>query len=85
MHIETIDERKEMARARHAYAHDARGRGLQKNWFTAMIALGFGALAVIPMSGLMPQPVWAALLGVLVVAIFAIALFGPRINQQKPQ
>jgi hypothetical protein len=31
-----------------------------------------------------PRPLWVAILALLVLSAFGIALFGPRIGQQKP-
>lgn len=84
MHNETMSEKIAQAKARYAYAHEARGRGLKKNWFVAMVALWIVIWAFVGTSGLIPRPLWVAILLSLLIAEFAIALFAPRINQQKP-
>jgi len=83
MRSEMMNDERAMARARHAYEHDARGRGLKKNWFVALVALWIGIWMFVGASGLMPRPLWAVILGLLVISAFAIALFGPRIGQPK--
>jgi hypothetical protein len=79
-----MHDNKEMARLRHAYEHDARSRQLKKNWFTAMVILWIAIWGFVGMSGIVPRPLWVALLALLVLSAFGIALFGPRIGQQKP-
>jgi hypothetical protein len=71
------------ARAPHAYEHDARSRGLKKNWFVAMVALWIVIWGFVGMSGIVPRPLWVALLALLLLTEFGIALFGPRIGQSK--
>ncbi|HEY9230679.1 MAG TPA: hypothetical protein VIS78_00990 [Blastocatellia bacterium] len=80
---EMMHVNKEMARLRHAYEHDARSRGLKKNWFTAMMVLWIVIWGFVPAMGLMPQPLWVAILALLILAAFAIAVFGPRNRQQR--
>jgi fatty acid desaturase len=83
MHGETMNDEKEMARLRHTYEHDARSRGLKKNWFVGLVVLWVAIWGFVGASGLMPRPLWAVILGLMVIAAFAIALFGPRIGQSK--
>ena len=54
------------------------GRPLRMNWFIALVALWIVIWMFVGMSGLMPRWLWATILGLLVIAGFAIALFGPR-------
>jgi fatty acid desaturase len=83
MHSDVTNNEREMARLRHDYEHTARSRGLKKNWFIGLVLLWIAIWGFVGASGLMPRPLWAVILGLLVVAAFAIALFGPRIGQPK--
>jgi hypothetical protein len=80
---EMMHDNKEMARLRHAYEHDARSRGLKKNWFIAMVILWIVIWGFVGLSGIVPRPLWVAILALLVLSAFAIALFGPRNRQQR--
>ena len=84
MHSDMMHDNHEMARARHAYEHDARSRQLKKNWFIALVALWIVIWGFVGMSGIVPRPLWVALLALLLLAEFGIALFGPRIGHPKP-
>ncbi|MFL6213735.1 MAG: hypothetical protein ACJ74J_07530 [Blastocatellia bacterium] len=83
MHNDGMHDNQEMARARHAFEHDQRGRGLKKNWFVALVALWIVIWGFVGTSGIVPRPLWVVILLLLVLAAFGIALFGPRIRQQK--
>lgn len=85
MHSETMDEERQMAEARRAFEEDARGRQLKSKWFNAMVILWIVIWAFVGMSGIIPRPLWVVILALLLIAGFAIALFGPRNRQQKPQ
>jgi len=69
------------------HANDAKskddGRPLQMNWFIALVALWIVIWLFVGASGLMPRWLWATILGLLVTAGFAIALFGPRARSEK--
>ncbi|HKP87557.1 MAG TPA: hypothetical protein VJZ26_15765 [Blastocatellia bacterium] len=54
------------------------GRPLRMNWFIALVVLWIVIWMFVGASGLMPRWLWATILGLLVIAGFAIALFGPR-------
>jgi Flp pilus assembly protein TadB len=83
METDMMHDKKEMARLRHAYEHDARSRGLQKNWFVALVALWIVIWGFVGLSGVLPRPLWVAILALLVLSAFAIALFGPRNRERR--
>jgi len=83
MHSDMMHDNQEMARARHAFEHDARGRGLKKNWFVALVVLWIMIWGFVGMSGIVWRPLWVAILALMVLTAFGIALFGPRIRQQR--
>lgn len=83
MHSEMMNDEKERVEARRAFEEDARGRQLKSKWFNAMVILWIGIWAFVGMSGIVPRPLWVAILALLLIAGFAIALFGPRNRQQK--
>ncbi|HKP10642.1 MAG TPA: hypothetical protein VJZ91_00980 [Blastocatellia bacterium] len=83
MHNEVMNNEQEMARVRHAYEHDARGRGLKKNWFVGLVALWIVIWGFVGTSGILPRPLWVVIMALLVLTAFGIAIFGPRIRQQK--
>ncbi len=84
MPIDMFHDNKEMARLRHAFEHDQRSRQLKKKWFTAMVILWIAIWGFVGMSGIVPRALWVAILALLVLSAFGIALFGPRISQQRP-
>ena len=59
------------------------GRPLKRNWFIALVALWVVIWLFVGASGLMPRWLWATILGLMVVAGFAIALFGPRARSSR--
>jgi len=59
------------------------GRPLTMKWFIALIVLWVVIWAFVGASGLMPRWLWATILGLLVAAGFAIALFGPRASSSR--
>jgi fatty acid desaturase len=84
MRSETMkDDPAAMAEAQRAFEEEARGRGLKQNWFAALVVLWIVIWMFVGASGLMPRPLWAVILGLLVISAFAIAIFGPRIGRQK--
>ncbi|HJQ24960.1 MAG TPA: hypothetical protein VKA60_13670 [Blastocatellia bacterium] len=82
MPIDMMHDNKEMARLRHGFEQDQRSRQLKKNWFTAMVILWIAIWGFVGMSGIVPRPLWVAILALLVLSAFGIALFGPRKGQQ---
>lgn len=83
MHNDMMHDNREMARLRHAFEHDARSRGLKKNWFVGLVVLWIVIWGFVGMSGIVPRPLWVATLALLVLSAFGIALFGPRNRQQR--
>jgi len=59
------------------------GRPLTMRWFITLVVLWIVIWAFVGASGLMPRWLWAAILGLLVAAGFAIALFGPRASSSR--
>ena len=83
MHGEMMNDEREMARARHAFEHDARSRGLKKNWFVGLVVLWIVIWGFVGTSGIIWRPLWVTILALLVLTAFAIALFGPRNGQPR--
>lgn len=83
MQSEMMKDEREMAEARRAFEEDARGRQLKSKWFNAMVILWIVIWAFVGMSGIIPRPLWVVILALLLIAGFAIAIFGPRNRQQK--
>ena len=72
-----------MAEIRHAYEDDARGRGLKKNWFVALVVMWIAIWGFIGLSGILPRPLWVVMLLLMVISAFAIAFFAPRKGQPR--
>jgi fatty acid desaturase len=83
MHNDMMEDNREMARLRHAFEHDARSRQLKKNWFVGLAVLWIVIWGFVGTSGILPRPLWVAILALLVLSAFLIAIFGPRNRQQK--
>ena len=83
MNSETMNDERETVEARRAFEEGARGRELKSKWFNAMVILWIVIWAFVGTSGIIPRPVWVVILALLLIAGFAIALFGPRNSQQK--
>ena len=83
MQDQMMHDNKEMARLRHAFEHDQRSRQLKRKWFTAMVILWIAIWGFVGLSGIVPRPLWVAILALLVLSAFGIALFGPRNGPQK--
>ena len=83
MRSEMMDDERERAEARRAFEEGARGRQLKSKWFNAMVILWIVNWAFVGMSGIVPRPLWVVILALLLIAGFAIAIFGPRNRQPK--
>ena len=83
MRNKMMDDERKMAEARRAFEEDTRGRQLKSRWFNVMVILWIVIWAFVGMSGIVPRPLWVVILALLLIAGFAIAIFGPRNRQQK--